>query len=156
MGQLPEPLRKKKTEQFDRVTQSIESALSTLQGSPDRKATAAVLADLAGVSRRTLYNRKWPIQHLKIIKEDRNSELEASTSSENESETKSCEEVVETLQQENAVLFHKLEDQRRKNAELQRKNDKLMEIIKRTRNNISLNGHYHVPSGSSLDKTRNE
>lgn len=75
--------RERNEEDFEKMTQAIESAIQILQEDPSEQATQENLAELAGCSRKTLHNREkmglthenriLPITELKAIQQARKS-----------------------------------------------------------------------------------
>lgn len=64
-------LQESRQEMYDEITERIRDALDRLRDdSPPCKPTQKSLAELAGVSRRTLHNREWPVEELKRIKKE--------------------------------------------------------------------------------------
>lgn len=64
----------KNQEDFEKITEEINAALVIITNDKEQKANISNLANLSGVHRNTISNRKWPVERLKAIKEQRNNE----------------------------------------------------------------------------------
>lgn len=116
---------------FEQTTDKIHDALEQIRRDSTLKATGKSLAKLAGVSRKTLYNRGWPAEELKSIKEERRESEKAEAQrgkddpGDAESREEKLESQIENLKTESAVLFHDLEDAREQVKSLERENERL-------------------------------
>lgn len=65
------PYDEKNEELFEAVTRQLNEALRKLEKDSSLSASVSSLAKLSGVHRNTIYNRKWPLEKLNVIKENR-------------------------------------------------------------------------------------
>ena len=70
-GQTRLPFDERNDHDFEEVTRKISDAIATIQRTPSIPATGNKLAQMAGCTRKTLHNRRWPLEKLKEIKERR-------------------------------------------------------------------------------------
>lgn len=68
------PFDEKNQLDFDEMTERIRAGLDAIRKNRSLKATQSTLAKLARCSRRTLSLRRWPVEELKRIKDQRNPE----------------------------------------------------------------------------------
>jgi Mg2+ and Co2+ transporter CorA len=66
------PFDERNQRDFEEITERIRTALDAIRKSKSLKPTQSTLARLAQCSRRTLSLRRWPIEELKRIKQNRN------------------------------------------------------------------------------------
>lgn len=114
----PLPFDARNEEDFSRVTESIHTALARIETDHKIPATSEKLAELSCCTRKTLYNRGWPVERLRQIKAARKAakedqlkerrgyyeDAEGDTSSEAALISR-----IETLQKENGSLFERVQ-----------------------------------------------
>lgn len=61
----------KNEQDFERITQALNDALSAISKDDQIKASITELSRIAGVHRNTIYQRKWPIERIAEIKDQR-------------------------------------------------------------------------------------
>jgi hypothetical protein len=124
------PYDEKNTADFERIGKNIALALDKIANDPSIPATEQSLANLAGCSRGTLRNRKWPLSRLRQIKLDRKSEAEkAHASPKHQREKTKEEELAASLsasRTEAARWFDKCKDVEADNRKLKRGNELLV------------------------------
>lgn len=114
------PFDTRNIEDFNKVTEKIHAALANIETDKKIPATTIKLSELAGCTRKTLYNREWPIERLQQIQTARKKTKEAEKQREKhrgyyenaEGENFSESAVIariETLQQENGRLFDRVQ-----------------------------------------------
>lgn len=110
------PFDARNIEDFNKVTEKIHAALTNIETDKKIPATTVKLSELSGCTRKTLYNRKWPIERLEQIQTARKKAKEAEKQRgnhrgyyENVEEEDHSESAIiariETLQKENGKLF---------------------------------------------------
>lgn len=137
------PFDKKNEEDFLRISENIRNALDTISSNANLAATQNKLAKLAGCSRKTLYNRKWALEELRLIKVNRKSLKEKNTAnvlSFNKTTEKGdiCNndllDLIKTYKQQNGLLFDRIQDLEDLKDELERYNLVLEEENKTLKN----------------------
>lgn len=110
-------LKEKNENDYFQMTERINEALKTLRDDHRIPATQNTLATMSGCSRKTLHNRAWAIKELKEIKQARKSkDVENITETSVNLKTKAqirenlLIEENENLQEQNAILFNKLQE----------------------------------------------
>jgi hypothetical protein len=126
------PYYKQNEADFLAITKLIEGALARLRRDKTKKATEKNLAKLAGCSRGTLRNRKWPLLELEAIKVERNESNEKSSDAEpaansaatvHVDEKKTVEEQLRKSRSEIAVWVDKHAQLNRRCRALKRSNE---------------------------------
>lgn len=142
---------------YYKLTDQIESALQKIESDGRIPATQNKLADLAKCSRKTLNNRKYPIERLNQIKTDRKLKSLKAVNTKNLSSTSipddsdSFKTLINNYQNEMGLLFNRLQDIEEQNKELKRLNDFYEEEVKSTREeNVKLFDKLRKLENSSL------
>lgn len=113
------PYDDKNAELAAAITQQLNEALRRLEKDSSLSASASSLAKLSGVHRNTIYNRKWPLERLKEIKQKRAQQKQEETVS--AAAQKSPEELLELARLEVIYWFTQLQDARNSVASLTKK-----------------------------------
>lgn len=66
-----QPFDARNAEDFDRITVALTEAITAISRDGDIKATVTELSRMSGVHRNTIYQRRWPIEKLGLIKDQR-------------------------------------------------------------------------------------
>jgi hypothetical protein len=110
------PFDEKNQLDFDEMTERIRTALDAIRKNKSLKATQNTLAKLAHCSRRTLSLRRWPVEELKRIKNQRNpepAEIKSVASAKRILRTTQSEAQligqVRTYQAQNGTLFDRIQ-----------------------------------------------
>lgn len=113
----PLPFDKKNAEDFFKVSKAIQDALEIIRQDVALKPSRSVLSKLSGIHRNTLRNRKWPIEELVRIKEDRLKKGTDSGKSKTAHEKKLLQDTVDDLKkrldlsrEEVSKWFHQAEE----------------------------------------------
>lgn len=118
------PFDKRNEDDYQKITEKIEFALQKIERDGRIPATQEKLAELAECSRKTLNNRKYPIERLRQIKNDRkqkslkidNKEKISAKSTLDNSDNLNA--MIKNYQKENGLLFNRLQDIEEQNKSL--------------------------------------
>jgi chromosome segregation ATPase len=69
------PYDQKNIENFEATTRQLNDALKRIEKDTSLRANVTELARIAGVHRNTIYQRKWPLERLAAIKEQRKQQI---------------------------------------------------------------------------------
>ncbi|EPA96799.1 MULTISPECIES: hypothetical protein [unclassified Pseudomonas] len=113
------PYDEKNEELFEAVTRQLNEALRKLEKDSSLSASVSSLAKLSGVHRNTIYNRKWPLEKLNVIKENRVQQKKDDAII--KAGQKTPEELLELSRLEVIYWFTQLQDARNSNNSLIKK-----------------------------------
>jgi len=108
------PFDERNQRDFDEMTVRIMEGLDLIKKKKSLRATQNTLADLAKCSRRTLSIRRWPIQKLKEIKNERSNgskaRIDKVAASEKSENGNLLLTQVKNYQRQNSKLFDRVQD----------------------------------------------
>lgn len=114
------PYHENNDEIFEAITRQLNEALRRVEKDSSLSASVSSLARLSGVHRNTIYNRKWPQDKLKEIKEKRAQQKREEKIL--KAVQKSPEELLELCRLEVIYWFTQLQDARSSVSSLSKKN----------------------------------
>ena len=156
------PFDEKNKADFASVTAKIKAALSKIENDLALPASGEKLAELAGCGRKTLYNRKWPIEKLDEIKAARKTlkieQIKKRNNYEDAEAGRSNEEkfviLIDNLQKENGELFDRvqhLEEKLKISLDASTALNREVQVLRQANSDLKLESRKHTNASNIID-----